>query len=37
MLVKIGVQIDQATGIDSFDKLVEKCAIVMQNYMEDRR
>ena len=25
------------TAIDSFDKLVEKCGIVMQNYLEDRR
>jgi len=38
VLLKIGVQLDaDANDILSFDKTVEKCGIVLQNYMEDRR
>jgi hypothetical protein len=38
VLVKIGVQLDTEEGdLMSFDKMVDKCAIVLQNYMEDRR
>jgi hypothetical protein len=35
--VKIGVDLSQTDGVDSFDKLVEKCSIVLTNYLEDRR
>lgn len=37
VLVKIGVQLDASTDLMSFDRMVEKCGIVLQNYMEDRR
>ena len=37
VLVKIGVQVDTTSDLMSFDRMIEKCGIVLQNYMEDRR
>ena len=40
LLEKIGIALDQQEQgdyIDSFDKLVDKCGLVMLNYLEDRR
>ena len=40
LLEKIGIALDaQEYGdyIDSFDRLVDKCGLVMINYLEDRR